>query len=170
MSDPEKVSQSDQFALLRSKAAFGGLSDSAIHLILSESENVVHAADDYFFCEGELGESLFILEAGTVLIERLWRGESIVLGRLVTGDCFGEMSLIDFQPRSASVRAESNCQAIQVHAKTLRSLYRHSIEQYAMIMMNLGREVSRRLRSADECLLRLQQDHDVPQFETSKLV
>lgn len=149
---------STRIDLLRKMPAFGGLSPESLELILRESDEVVAAAGDHFFYEGEPGDSLFVIEAGTALVERKWKGESIELGRLAKGDCFGEMSLLDFQPRSAAVRAETNCQAIEIPSKSLRSLYKQNLEQYAMIMMNLGREVSRRLRIADECLFQLQQD------------
>ena len=95
---------------------------------------------------------------GTVLVQRKWKGESIELGRLAEGDCFGEMALIDFQPRSASVKAETDCQAIEIPSKSLRSLYKRDLEQFTMIMMNLGREVSRRLRVADDRLFEIQQN------------
>ena len=143
--------------LLRQKAAFGGISKEAVSRILEASNEVVVAENDVFFRKGDSGQSLFVLESGTVLIERVWQGSPIVLGRLAAGDCFGEMSLIDFQTRSATVVAESNCQAIEVPGKALRELFQHDLEQYAMVMMNLGREVSRRLRVADECLFQLQQ-------------
>ena len=58
--------------------------------------------------------------------------------------------------RSASVMAETNCQAIEIPAKSLIQLYKKDVEQYAMIMMNLGREVSRRLRSAGDRLFELE--------------
>ncbi|TWU40985.1 cAMP-activated global transcriptional regulator CRP [Novipirellula artificiosorum] len=148
----------EQTDLLRRMPAFGGLQNESIELILFHSREWVLEANDYFFREGEPGDSLFVIEIGTVLIQRSWKGTPIVLGRLAGGDCFGEMSLIDFQKRSASVIAESSCQAIEVPSKSLRSLFQHDLEQYAMIMMNLGREVSRRLRAADECLFQLQQD------------
>ncbi len=144
--------------LLRGMAVFGGLSDESLGLILEDSTEAVAAEGDFFFRQGDPGNSLFVLESGTVLVQRRWNGEPIVLGRLAPGDCFGEMSLIDFQPRSASVKAESNCGAIEVSRDSLRRLYRQNLEQYTMIMMNLGREVSRRLRAADECLFQLQQD------------
>ncbi|WP_419194524.1 Crp/Fnr family transcriptional regulator [Novipirellula herctigrandis] len=143
-------------------AVFGGLNPKALQIILDNASELALASGDYFFHEGDPADSLFVIEAGTVLIQRYWNGEPIILGRLVHGDCFGEMSLIDFQGRSASVVAESHCQAIEIPAKTLRTLYQHDLEQYAMIMMNLGREVSRRLRAADECLFRLQQDPTLP--------
>lgn len=136
---------------------FGGLKKESLELILRESEDIVVREGDYYFREGEPGDSLFVLESGTVLVQRLWQGQPIELGRLASGDCFGEMALIDFQNRSASVQAECNCSAIEVPSRALRSLLKVDVEQYAMIMMNLGREVSRRLRVADECLFQMQQ-------------
>ncbi len=149
---------SKRIELLGTMPAFGGLKTESLKLILRQSAEVVTRVDDYFFHEGEPGDSLFVIETGTAIVQRIWQGEAIVLGRLGTGDCFGEMALIDFQPRSASVKAESNCRAIEVPSKSLRSLYKQDVEQYAMIMMNLGREVSRRLRDADESLFQLQQN------------
>jgi CRP/FNR family cyclic AMP-dependent transcriptional regulator len=146
--------------LLRAMPAFGGLKTESLRLILSNSNQVVLQEGEYFFREGEPGDSLFVLESGTVLMERVWKGKPIELGRLARGDCFGEMALIDFMPRPAAVKAESNCEAIEVPSHALRRLFQLEVEQYAMIMMNLGREVSRRLRIADECLFQLQRGSD----------
>jgi CRP/FNR family transcriptional regulator, cyclic AMP receptor protein len=68
------------------------------------------------------------------------------------GDCFGEMSLIDFSPRSASVRAVEDCTALQISATCISQVYEKDLEQFAMIEMNMGREVSRRLRESDAAL------------------
>lgn len=137
--------------------AFGGLKAESLELILGQSNEVVTHADDFFFHEGEPGDSLFVIESGKAVVQRMWQGEAIVLGQLGEGDCFGEMALIDFQRRSASVKAATKCQAIEVPSRSLRSLYKQDLEQYAMIMMNLGREVSRRLRLSGENLFQLQQ-------------
>ncbi|MEM8668213.1 MAG: cyclic nucleotide-binding domain-containing protein [Planctomycetota bacterium] len=147
----------NRLELLRSMPVFGGLKTESLELILENADQIVLQAGDYFFREGEPGDSLFVLESGTILIERLYKGQPIEFGRLAHGDCFGEMALIDFLPRSAAVKAESNCEAIEVTNRALRRLFQLDVEQYAMIMMNLGREVSRRLRIADECLFQLQQ-------------
>jgi CRP/FNR family cyclic AMP-dependent transcriptional regulator len=146
---------SNRVELLRRMAAFGGLSIHSLELILAQSVERIVAEEEFFFREGDSAESLFVLEAGSVVIQRVWQGEPIELGRLDAGDCFGEMSLIDFQPRSASVKAESECQAIEIPNRVLRALYQHDVEQYAIMMMNLGREVSRRLRAADQQLFQL---------------
>ena len=145
------------FTLLRNMPVFGGLNDNALQLIVSESAVVEVAAGDYFFHEGDRGKSLFVLERGVVVIERLYRDQPVVLGRLREGDCIGEMSLIDMMPRSASVLAEEDCRAIEITLASLHRLYKQELEQYALIMMNMGREVSRRLRLSDNRLFSLEQ-------------
>jgi CRP-like cAMP-binding protein len=70
--------------------------------------------------------------------------------------------MIDFMPRSASVRAVTSCQAIEIPGKSLIQLYKRDVEQYAVIMMNLGREVSRRLRLAGDRLFQLEESIDQP--------
>jgi CRP/FNR family cyclic AMP-dependent transcriptional regulator len=73
---------------------------------------------------------------------------------LARGDCFGEMALIDLNPRSASVVAVEDCIALEISHQALYVLYEHYLEQFTLIQMNL-REVSRRLRALDERLSRL---------------
>ncbi len=151
-----------QIELLRKMAAFGGLKPTVIELIHSQSRVVVMPPGDFFFHEGDPGESLYIIERGTALVLRECDGKSIDLGTLGAGDCFGEMALIDFRARSASVKAETECQTLQVPRQSLGALYRQDIEQYAIVMMNLGREVSRRLRATDERLFELRQHQLTP--------
>jgi CRP-like cAMP-binding protein len=97
---------------------------------------------------------MFVLQSGKVAVHKHWQGQELRLHELAAGDCFGEMALMDLLPRSASVRAEADCQAIEFSSVDLMLLYEHDIEQFALIQMNLGREVCRRLRATDELLFR----------------
>jgi CRP-like cAMP-binding protein len=157
------------FDLLRRMPVFGGLNDATLQLILSRSQIVFVASGAYFFHEGAGAESFFVLEKGSVLIERKWEQSTLELGRLRRGDCIGEMAIIDLMPRSASIRAEVDCEAIEITLRVLRELYKQEVEQYAIIMMNMGREVSRRLRNADDQLLALEQKYrQLPFHETNQ--
>ena len=144
-----------QIGRLSGVAIFAGMNDRSLQLMLEPSQPVSLAAGSYFFREGDQADSFFQLWQGTVSVQRRWKGRSLVLGELNEGDCFGEMALIDCQSRSASIVANSDCQAIEIPAVSLRLLLADDLEQYAIIMMNLGREVSRRLRSADDRLLEM---------------
>jgi len=59
---------------------------------------------------------------------------------------------LDFCPRSASVLAKEDSSALVISARDLEKISRHNSEEFALIYMNLGRELSRRLRKADDRL------------------
>jgi CRP/FNR family cyclic AMP-dependent transcriptional regulator len=73
------------------------------------------------------------------------------------------MALMDLQPRSASVRADTDCLAIELAAADLMRLYEHDVEQFALIQMNMGREVCRRLRYTDELLFHFRMGGAAPE-------
>jgi CRP/FNR family transcriptional regulator, cyclic AMP receptor protein len=95
---------------------------------------------------------MFVLETGKAAVLKSWRGQDHLLLTLNEGDCFGEMAVMDHCPRSASVRAIENCSAIRISAASLYRVYAQDLKQFALIQMNMGREVSRRLREADNRL------------------
>jgi CRP/FNR family cyclic AMP-dependent transcriptional regulator len=92
---------------------------------------------------------MFVLEAGKAAVLKSWRGQDYLLRTLKEGDCFGEMAVMDLCPRSASVRAVEDCTAIRISAANLYQVYAQDLKQFALIQMNMGREVCRRLRESD---------------------
>ena len=146
--------QKARIELLQRMPVFGGVRDDVLTLLLDLSRNWLACKGDFFFRENDQAESMFVLESGKVSVLKGWKGQEYVLGTLEKGDCFGEMALMDLFPRSASVRADEDCVAIEFPAASLFRLYEKDLEQFAMIEMNMGREVSRRLRDADARLFR----------------
>lgn len=138
--------------LLQGMPIFGAIDDDALHFLLEQAREVVVPAGDYFFRENDQAQSMFVLEEGSAEVIKGWQGNDTVLHRLGAGDCFGEMALMDLFPRSASVRAVEDCRAIELSAADLLRLFEHDAEQFALIQMNIGREVCRRLRATDELL------------------
>jgi CRP/FNR family transcriptional regulator, cyclic AMP receptor protein len=59
------------------------------------------------------------------------------------------MAVMDLLPRSASIRAVEHCTALRLSAASLYQVYEHDLKQFALIQMNMGQEVSRRLRETD---------------------
>lgn len=141
--------------LLRRMPLFGGLNESALTLVLNVASPKAIAAGEHLFEEGDRAESLFVLKTGEVAVQKRMGESTITLGQLGPGDCIGEMALIDFQPRSASILAQTDCEVLEVPTLCLRELMTSDLMQYTMIMMNMGREVSRRLRIADERIIEL---------------
>jgi CRP-like cAMP-binding protein len=142
-------------AALQRMPIFGGIRADLLEFLVTQGTTVSVAADGYFFREHDQAQSVFVLETGRVVVLKLWKGQEHVLAELSEGDCFGEMALMDLFPRSASVRALEACSALELAASAFYALYQKDVEQFALIQMNLGREVSRRLRLADERLFQL---------------
>jgi len=128
---------------------FGGLHMSTISVLLEQAIPTPCKDKEYFFKQGDVGDSVYIILSGQVAVFR-GQEENHLVNILGEGDCFGEMALIDHQPRSASVQAISDCEALEISQNTLFDVYQQDVKQYLMLHMNMAREVSRRLREADE--------------------
>ncbi|MEP7300839.1 MAG: cyclic nucleotide-binding domain-containing protein [Caldimonas sp.] len=140
--------------LLQGMPVFGAIREDALRFLLEQARAVAVAAGGFFFRENDPAGSMFVLEAGRAAVVKHWQGREIVVHRLGAGDCFGEMAIMDLFPRSASVRADEDCRAIELDAADLLRLFERDTEQFALIQMNIGREVCRRLRATDEWLFR----------------
>lgn len=138
--------------LLQAMPIFGGVTEETLEFLVDHASIRHLNSGDFFFREGEDAASLYVLERGKVVVSKQWNGEEHILKHLTQGDCFGEMALLDLYPRSASVLAVEACDAIELSYTILLKLYQHNIEQFTIIQMNIGREISRRLRTADEQL------------------
>ena len=147
--------------LLQAMPIFGALRGDTLEFLLADATLVTRRAGEYFFHEGERAESMYVLEQGRVDVLKHWNGDDWKLHRFDAGQCFGEMALIDLFPRSASVRAVDDCRAIEFGSAALYRLFEHDAEQFALIQMNISREVSRRLRATDELLFRARMGEDL---------
>lgn len=104
------------------------------------------------FRENQQGDPMFVLEKSEAAVLKSWHGRDYLLQTLKEGDCFGEMAVMDHRPRSASVRTVEDCTAIQISAANLHQVDAQELKQCALIQMNMGREVCRRLRQANSRL------------------
>lgn len=146
--------QESRIATLQRMPIFGAIRADMLEFRLGQAAVVERAAGEFFFRENDKAQSMFVLEAGAAEVLKQWDDQQYLLGTLRTGDCFGEMALMDLFPRSASVRASEACTAIELSTDIFQQLYEKDLEQFTLLQMNIGREVSRRLRAADERLFR----------------
>jgi CRP-like cAMP-binding protein len=149
---PEVSMGIPRLELLKNMPIFGAVNDGSLSLILAQSRIISVDEGELFFREGDEGRCTYVLEAGHVSVVKAWNERDYELLQLGVGDCFGEMALIDFGPRSASVRVLERAVAIELSANCLLQVANRDPEQYALIYMNMARELSRRLRRADERL------------------
>jgi CRP-like cAMP-binding protein len=147
------VSSRDLKASLVSTPFFGGLSDASLDLLISMLVERQFDVGATVVSEGEPGRSMYIVHAGELAVTKLGNsGRVIRLEGLGPGDIFGEMTLIEMENRSATVVAESPTVLYELTARNLYAYYKVDIRAYVMVMLNINRELCRRLRRADNRL------------------
>ena len=136
---------------LRDIGLFGALGDEALEHLASSLKVLQRNADEVIFGEGETAREFYVILEGEVEVFKvLQRGAEARLATLTPGHWFGEMSVLDVQPRSAGVRALVPCTLLVVTARDLDALYRRDLKSYTLVVLNVARELARRLRVVDE--------------------
>lgn len=138
LSNEEKVAWLAKVPLLRDCDA------QVIEAIAAASGEQEFAADQAIVRQGQIGNGLYVVVSGAV---RIVAG-SEELARLGPGDFFGELSVIDQQPRNASAYAEGPTVCLALASWDLIAM----LEQDPGLAMNLLRQLAGRLRRADERL------------------
>ena len=129
----------EKILFLREVALFEQIPSAELARIAEVTEEVVVPAGQLIFSEGDYGDALFVIADGRV---RITLGER-TLAQLEKANYFGEMSLLDGEPRSASARAEIDTLLLRIEQKSFHNiLSRHFGAALAVI-----RTLSRRLRS-----------------------
>ncbi len=102
---------------------------------------------EVLFRQGDPGQELFLIREGRVVISKpvLGRTEQ-VLARLGPGDFFGEMSLFDESPRSATVQAETETELLCLSRENLLWLIEASPPAATAFFYQLVRVFIQRLR------------------------
>jgi CRP-like cAMP-binding protein len=138
---------------LRRVGLFGAISDDVLEFLAARLVLLQPDPGTLVFREGDSARDMFVVMGGEMeVLKRSQTGIDARVALLGPGDWFGEMSILDVQPRSASVRVLSPCRLLRVSAADLDSLYRHDTKAYSIIVLNIARELSRRLRVADGLL------------------
>ena len=133
---------------------FGGLPADALQRFAEKAEALHVDKGAVVFAEGESARSLYILTSGSLdVVKRCAQAAGEVhLSPIKPGDCFGEMSFIDMQPRSATVRALEDSDLWVWSYQSIHERYCQDQKCAMLLVMNIARELSRRLRRADELL------------------
>jgi CRP/FNR family cyclic AMP-dependent transcriptional regulator len=140
-------------AFLGRIAIFAGLPERVLGLIADNMRVVQVVPGAQLLREGEQARSLFVVREGELqILKRGKGGTEYKLAVLKAGDCVGEMALIDIQPRSATARAVGQATLYVLDLAEIGKLYGNDVEAYALLVLNISREISRRLRVADDVL------------------
>jgi len=113
-------------AILRSEALFECLSDEQIESLVQQSQVSHFGRGERVIREGAEGDSMFVLLSGAAEVSISKNGTSIPVATLKAPDCFGEMSLLTGEHRTATVRAETDCHVMEIGKPVMAEVLRAS--------------------------------------------
>ena len=130
---------------------FAGLDEAALNVLWERATEVKAAAGTVVVSEGENGNRFFLIGAGTVRVcKNIGQPNETELARLSPGDFFGEMCILETLRRAASVQAVENAILYSLSSLTFHHLYELMPRQHSILIVNIARDLSRRLRRLDE--------------------
>lgn len=131
---------------LENARLFSGMLAEELHALAQTAELRVYAAGQNIFQEGDPGDGMFVMVEGLVQVSALVSdGQRRVLSRVKAGDFFGEMAVLDDEPRSATATAENDTKAYFIGRDDLMRVLDHSPK----LAVSLMREFSRRMRDSN---------------------
>jgi CRP/FNR family cyclic AMP-dependent transcriptional regulator len=147
--DPVMVASLENF--IRRLPVMAGLDEAALQFLGGLAREEEFAADGMIVREGERGDRVYFVFSGRVRVVKQSANEPAVrLAEFGPGDFFGEMSLVESVVRSASVVALEPTRVFTLRSMDFYKLYRQRPEQYGIVVLNIARDLARRLRQLDE--------------------
>jgi small-conductance mechanosensitive channel len=110
--------------ILRGEPLFECLSDEQLDHLVKHADLNHFGRGEHVIKEGAEGDSMFILLRGTAQVSISKNGSLIPVATLNSGDCFGEMSLLTGEPRSATVRADADCYVMEIGKPVMAEVLR----------------------------------------------
>lgn len=101
---------------------------------------------EIIFREGEKGEAMYVIQAGKVKITKSTASGDVTIATLESGDIFGEMSLFDRLPRSATATAYGDARILSIDKKKLFA----SIDKDPTLVFKILETMSKRIRRLNE--------------------
>ncbi len=137
--------------LLRKTDLFRGLNKDELGKITGISAKESYRQNEQIFAEGERGDKFYLILNGEVRISKIIDGVGEeALKVLKKGEYFGEMSLIDDEPRSAYAIANTDVDLMVIDRKDFEKLLSEDKELAYKLLWSFVRTLSQRLRETNE--------------------
>lgn len=135
------------YTILKKIPIFADLRDEILDQIYSLTQKRLYKRNNMILMEEDFGDTLFILNSGSVKITRISEeGREVILSILGEGDFFGEMSIFDGESRSANVVALEDSEVFILK----RSDFIDLLQKHPEVAITLLQELASRLRKSDQ--------------------
>jgi CRP-like cAMP-binding protein len=113
---------------------------------------------DNIIVEGAPNDRIRFILSGRVAVLK----NNLTLIEFKAGDTFGEMEVLDVMPSAATNVALEPTRVMSISNRSLRSLYKTDIKAFSLILMNLARDLSRRIRLMNNMITDEKLPHSSP--------
>lgn len=137
--------------VFRKVPIFTGLRDEALTALADAAKPMEFEAGELILRESDPGDVMFIIERGAVqVLKQLGTEHETTLATLGPRNFFGEMCVIESVPRCASVRATEPTLVFSLKGLDLYRVFKKWPDQFSVLILNICRDLCRRLRTLDE--------------------
>lgn len=131
--------------LIRQQLLFAGLSEQDIEWLTQMAEPVYIKAGEYLMREGEPGDALYLVMEGEFQVTKRSNNADVPIAIRGAGEVFGEMSLLEARPRTASVYAIKDSTLVKISQATFNQL----IQTHPAATLSILKTVIARLRNTE---------------------
>lgn len=138
-------------ALIQGVPIFAGLSPDALEIFTARMKEITAPPGAVILSEGESSRTFYLIGQGAVRVcKHFGQPAEVELARLGSGEFFGEMCILETLPRSATVQTVEPSTFLTLSSMDFLHLYNQMPREYGILVLNLARDLSRRLRRLDE--------------------
>ena len=144
----------DVVSILSRISIFGGVTDAQQGEIFSRLEIGIFKQGQFVFQTGDEPSHIYIVKSGLIELFIPENDAVIEKKRLGVGECFGQVALMSIHQHTISAVALEDSEIIVFSKRLLHQLHHEDIELFALLMMNIARELARRLQYTDAMLIK----------------
>jgi len=133
----------DKIEILKKNELFQELDEAELQALAALTKTRKATKNTFIINEGDDDSAMYIIKQGTVnVVVANEEGKEMILTTLRPGDQFGELSLLDAQPRSASVIANEKCEFLVIHKAPFYKL----LKENSVIAINIIKYLCAKVR------------------------
>jgi CRP-like cAMP-binding protein len=160
---PEKaapmIDRSEFFSILKNVTIFSGVEETGLLNLFNKCDLIEHAAGKQLVKEGTDATEIFIILKGRVKIVIDIDANPLEIIELGPGSCVGEASVIGIQAHSASAVVTQDTTLLVLSRQVLMDVQKTDKDLFSLLILNLARELARRLHHTDHILLLYSKEH-----------
>jgi CRP-like cAMP-binding protein len=128
---------------LQKHSFFGGFLAEQIQAIIPLMETAIFESGAVIIKEGQQNDRIYFMLEGRVGVSK----NEVPLRVFAEGEFFGEMEVIDIMPAEATITALTRVRLMSLSNGNLHELSKKDLKAFALLIMNVARDLSRRLRA-----------------------